>query len=55
MSPTRGVAIISKVGRTECLVLYLYSFQLTLVLLTDFIFNHTFLLNMLYDYIIIYD
>ncbi len=23
--------------------------------MTDFIFNHTFLLNMLYDYIIIYD
>ncbi len=26
-------------------------FQLSLVLSTGFIFNHTFLLNMLYDYI----
>ncbi len=36
-------------------MLYLFFFQLTHVLLTGFIFNHTFLLNMLYDYIVIYD
>ncbi len=31
-----------------------FCFQLTLVYLTDFILNHTFLLNMLYDYITVY-
>ncbi len=54
MSPTRGVAIISKWEDGMSSVIPVF-FQLTLVLLTDFIFNHTFLLNMLYDYIIIYD
>ncbi len=48
----RGVAIISKVGGTERLVLYLF-FSVNPCLIDRF--YHTFLLNMLYGCIIIYD